>query len=59
MHKGFVVRNLINGLLSVMMNGKMNVGYGDDATLDQDLINPFTHRLELSTTYDKIKVRRF
>lgn len=34
------------------MNGKMHSG-GD---LPSDLLNPFVHRLEFASTYDKIKV---
>ncbi|KAL0271512.1 UNVERIFIED_CONTAM: hypothetical protein PYX00_008584 [Menopon gallinae] len=41
------------------MNGKMSQNYGDDASLETELLNPFIHRLELSTTYDKIKTAVF
>ncbi|XP_033223380.1 lysophosphatidylcholine acyltransferase isoform X1 [Belonocnema kinseyi] len=38
------------------MNGKMHHGNDDDTTsLRVDILNPFVHRLELDTTYDKLK----
>lgn len=36
------------------MNGKLPGT--EEFALQTDLLNPFVHRLELSTTYDKIKV---
>jgi len=38
------------------MNGKMHST--DELPVPPDVLNPFVHRLELSTTYDKIKVSR-
>ncbi|KAK7862613.1 hypothetical protein R5R35_005649 [Gryllus longicercus] len=35
------------------MNGKLHAD--DDLSMGADLLNPFVHRLELSTTYEKIK----
>lgn len=36
------------------MNGKVHTA--EELPVPPDLLNPFVHRLELSTTYDKIKV---
>jgi len=36
------------------MNGKVHTT--EELPIPPDLLNPFVHRLELSTTYDKIKV---
>lgn len=39
-------------------NGKMRNKHRDEdsASLGADILNPFVHRLELDTTYDKLKV---
>lgn len=39
-------------------NGKMRSKHEDvdTASLSADILNPFVHRLELDTTYDKLKV---
>jgi len=37
-----------------IMNGKVHTA--EELPVPPDLLNPFVHRLELSTTYDKIKV---
>ncbi|KAK1125325.1 hypothetical protein K0M31_005694 [Melipona bicolor] len=39
-------------------NGKMRSKHEDvdAASLSADILNPFVHRLELDTTYDKLKV---
>jgi len=37
-----------------IMNGKVHTT--EELPVPPDLLNPFVHRLELSTTYDKIKV---
>lgn len=39
-------------------NGKMRNKHEDidAASLGADILNPFVHRLELDTTYDKLKV---
>lgn len=39
-------------------NGKMRSKHEnvDAASLGADILNPFVHRLELDTTYDKLKV---
>ncbi|KAJ1529498.1 hypothetical protein ONE63_006271 [Megalurothrips usitatus] len=39
------------------MNGKMHPHPGDE--FPSDLLNPFVHRLELTSTYDKIKTALF
>jgi hypothetical protein len=39
------------------MNGKVHTS--EELPVPPDLINPFVHHLELSTTYDKIKVSTF
>ncbi|XP_069687916.1 lysophosphatidylcholine acyltransferase isoform X2 [Periplaneta americana] len=39
------------------MNGKVHTA--DELPIPPDLLNPFVHRLELSTTYDKIKTAIF
>jgi hypothetical protein len=39
------------------MNGKVHTT--EELPVPPDLINPFVHHLELSTTYDKIKVSTF
>ena len=39
------------------MNGKVHTT--EELSVPPDLLNPFVHRLELSTTYDKIKVSTF
>lgn len=39
------------------MNGKMHSA--NELSIPPDLLNPFVHRLELSTTYDKIKTAIF
>lgn len=43
------------------VNGKMRNKHEDvdAASLDADILNPFVHRLELDTTYDKLKVSSF
>lgn len=38
------------------VNGKMHEKDEDTASLGADILNPFVHRLELDTTYDKLKV---
>ena len=40
-------------------NGKMRSKHEDAASLSADILNPFVHRLELDTTYDKLKVSSF
>lgn len=39
------------------MNGKVHTA--EELPVPPDLINPFVHHLELSSTYDKIKVSIF
>lgn len=39
------------------MNGKVHTT--EELPIPPDLLNPFVHHLELSTTYDKIKVSTF
>lgn len=42
----------------MIMNGKMQDRKDEieTASIDSDILNPFVHRLELDTTYDKLKV---
>lgn len=42
----------------IMMNGKLQESKDevDAASIDSDILNPFVHRIEFNTTYDKLKV---
>lgn len=37
---------------------KCQRGEHGTASIDTDILNPFVHRLELDTTYDKLKVSK-
>lgn len=38
---------------------KDSQGGGDKPIITNDILNPFVHRLELESTYDKLKVRNY
>ncbi|KMQ87305.1 lysophosphatidylcholine acyltransferase 2 [Lasius niger] len=38
-------------------NERPNVDEADAASLGADILNPFVHRLELGSTYDKLKIK--
>ncbi|GLH16238.1 Lysophosphatidylcholine acyltransferase [Gryllus bimaculatus] len=46
-------RSRVASASPLTMNGKLHAD--DDLSMGADLLNPFVHRLELSTTYEKIK----